>query len=379
MPNFTQTSVHIDEEALKKGMVQTSNDLFLGNKLFRDSDSQYGRWVLPQPRMKFPNDEADVLQAPTSLLDTKTLTSDDPLDKLLSGRDIFRSSEEARHTKNSTWEDYPGPEISAVIGHLLHSVKDRHAYRKFSLRALVQEPDIDHTFVNAVSKVNSFLSSNNLQEVVREQAKLICLLVPSPWTAVGIDALKIYPRIALCFGKDAEGNDFELLDMFAINDEFRADVMLPKYGFDVRFLRRRIMKNSKHGLMEPQINSYATHIKSLALSGAQIHAPLQVDIQVPKRHGFQEMLGALNEPAEDKTVPYRLSAIEHRQRTSASVGRVKLSYTAVEAGQVQGSYGEFKLEMPSDDENISATKFVDESLRVIHSMQCADKNIGQER
>lgn len=329
--------------------------------------------------MKSPNNEVDVLQAPISLLSTRTLTSDDPLGELLSGRDIFKSSEEARHTSNSTWEDYPGTEVSAVIGHLLHGVRDRHAYHKHSSRALLQKPDTDRTFVNAVSKVNSFLSSNTLEEVKREQAKLICLLVPSPWTTAGVDALKIYPRIALCFGGDAKGNYFELLDMFAINDEFRADVMLPKYGFDVRFLRRRIMKNSKHGLMDPQVNSYATYIKSLALSGAQIQAPLQVDIRVPKRHGFQETLGATHEPAEDKTVPYRLSAIEHRQRTSALVGRVKLSYTVVEAGQVQGSYGEFKLEMPSNAENISATKFVDESLQIIHSIQRADRNIGQER
>ena len=370
--------MQIDEEALNKSMIQVSNDLLLGNKLFRASDSQYGRWVLPQPRMNFPSNEVDKLRTPIGLLNTTTLKSHVSLGELLSGRAMSRHSEEAHRLGDSTWEDCPGTEVSAIMGHLLHGIKDRHAYYKHSSGALLQTPDIDHTFVNAVSEVKNFLTSNNLEETVQEPAKLICFLVPSPWTKAGIEALRMYPRIALCFGGDKEGNTFELLDMFAINDEFRVDMMLPNCGFDVRFFRHKVMRNNKHGLMDPQLASYATYIKSLALSGAQIQAPLEVDIRVPKRHELQGVLGATHEPAGDEMVPYRLSTIEHRQRTSALAGRLKLIYTAVEAGQFQGSYGEYKLEMPSDAEDINATEFVDESLRIVHAIQCAARNTSQE-
>ena len=321
--------------------------------------------------------EVDHTRTPVGLLDINNLESHVPLGELLGGQAMSRPLKEAHNMGVSTWEDCPRTEISAVIGQLLHGVKDRHAYYKGSSRALLQRSDVDHLFVNAVSEVKDFMSSNDLEEIVQEPAKLTCFLVPSPWTEAGVEALRMYPRIALCFGGDTEGSSFELLDMFAIYDEFRADVMLPKSGFDVRFLRRRIMKNSKHGLTDSQVDSYTTFIKSLALSGAQIQAPLQVDLRVPDWPRSQGVLGALHEPTGDKKIPYRLSTIEHRQRTSALTGRLKLNYTAIEAGRIQGSYGEFILE-PSDTEDISATKFIDESLEVIRAIQGAARNIRRK-
>ena len=367
MPSFSRSTIQIDEGLSRKSVIQASSEFFLGSKAFGASKALYGRLVSPVSKKGLLHNRACDDRVPTGLTEASKSKTYSQLNELLNSRAAAAGESPSKGSLN--WENCPGTEVFAMIGQLLHSVTGKRAYQKHDPQKLILKPDVDRFFVDAISNFRNFLSYADLEEIFQEKPKLFCFFAPCPWTEIGTEALKVYPRVAMCFGENLEGSDFDLLNLFAINDDVRADLMLPQYRFDIRFLRQTVLKLNGCGLKDPEIDSYASLVQSMALNGAQIQAPLQLNLRVPLRPGFHGLSNTKLDSAKNGLIPYRLSSIEHHQRTSATTGPLKLSYTAIEGGQVQGSFGEFKLHMPSDTENFSTTDFIDESLHVLKMIQ----------
>ena len=357
----------IDAGFSRKGAIQTSSEFFIGNRDFGSSKTLRGRYVSPVSRKGSLRSNFDNNLLPIDLTKMDEFKAFDRLNELLSVQ--APSSEVLSSKEDRMWKAYPGSEISVKVGQLLHSISRKRAFQRYDLQKLLQKPDVDRHFVDAIPNTKEFLSSADLGEVIHEKGKLMCYFVPSPWTEIGVRTLKEYPRIAMCFGEHMEGGKFQLLDIFAIDDEVRADIMLPQHNFDIRFLRQRILHLHERHFKDPNIENYASSVESMALDGAQIQAPTQLSLRVPIRLQSQRAANTEYERAENELIPYTLSSIEHHQRTSALVKRLKLSYTAIEAGQIQGSFGELKLHMPTGAENFNTKDFIAESLHVLQTIQ----------
>ena len=344
----------------------TSSDFLLPDKISKVQKQSYGRLASPQRKETTSTVKSGKMHTKCGFT-SEASSWVTQVARSLESQKISDQQATLTSSLSSLWEVSRFQPVSATLGQLMHKLAYKDTLEHNDLKFLLGSPRSDRLFVNAVPQLRNHLKSKTFDDAVPERSKIVCHLIPSPWSELGKKALDHFPKVKMIFEESPEAESgLELVDVLALTDVTHVDLLLPNDNFDVRFVKQYLMKMTTHGLDNSELSDYVSAVKLSYSADGDFRAPLKIRMRVPMMSSLVQNQEETKPTSGQRPVNYIMGFIEHCQPLAIPVGRLKLHYTAVEAGQVNGSYGRFNMDIP-----VSTAKS-DNLASVVENLQAVD-------
>lgn len=315
---------------------------------------------------------------------TKDITESQSVGKQIDDDGITTSAES---TKRAHWNDQYFTESSAIIGSVIHSHPAHDPTIFMPPQRYNPSAKPLKSFSAGAQNISHAIGESRL-EVERPVEAVTMRFLPSPWagfntdgSAIGLEALSIYPPVEIRFSVHPETKELLLEDVHAIVQTRVVDLMLPDLPVDLRLQQRIISSLEPQPLQLNQITSFLQQSQLSLTSGQQLVTPPELILPMAKHLCSTPSTEVSQKLGSDvQEVTYMFAGLEYRNSVAMDYKGWRLLYTSVEGGKADGRRGELKLravraassgalEQLSHDD---VRQFVDTACHLAASFQTGD-------
>ncbi|KAI9720825.1 MAG: hypothetical protein M1812_002664 [Candelaria pacifica] len=231
---------------------------------------------------------------------------------------------------------------SVLLGQVLHEAQDATSPQRIDARELMELQN--RTMSTSISGALVVLKSLPFR---RLHESLYLRLLPSPWTPLGVDAMKAFPEIELRVSLRGDKKEPFLQRVSALLDQRVSDVMLPEKRADLRF-RREVTSELLDAREDKVIAAFLRDSHLDTLGRGRLRTPASLNLHVPRRMIKTKDMKLSNtdtikESIEEVEVEYLFSGLDYRHSVTMDWEGDRLDYTTIEAGKIGGRRTELRL------------------------------------